>query len=116
MLVTTSAPIVEETSNANGKRKKGQFKTKATNTFKKGYTRVKEAGALPVIENLLGLNQGTTPTGATDNFLPPPPPPPPTPTMSTTTKVVIGVLVLGAIVGGYYYFSKGKGKKGSTKK
>jgi hypothetical protein len=36
--------------------------------------------------------------------------------MSTTTKVVIGVLVLGAIVGGYYYFTKGKGKKGTTKK
>ena len=119
MLVTTSAPIVEENSNANGKRNKGQFKKKATDTFKRGYTRVKEAGALPVIENLLGLNQGaTTPTG-TGNFLPPPPPPPPpTPEteMSTTTKVVIGVLVLGAIVGGYYYCTKGKGKKGTTKK
>jgi hypothetical protein len=117
MLVTTSAPIVEENSNANGKRQKGQFKKKATDTFKRGYTRVKEAGALPVIENLLGLNQGaTTPTG-TGNFLPPTDTPPPPPTgMSTTTKVVIGVLVLGAIVGGYYYFTKGKGKKGTTKK
>jgi hypothetical protein len=116
MLVTTSAPIVEENSNANGKRQKGQFKQKATDTFKKGYTRVKEAGALPVIENLLGLGQGTT-TQTGGNFTPPPPPPPPPPTtMSTTTKVVIGVLVLGAIVGGYYYFTKGKGKKGTTKK
>ena len=116
MLVTTSAPIVEENSNANGKRQKGQFKQKASDTFKRGYSRVKEAGALPVIENLLGLNQGTTnQTG--ENFTPPPPPPPPPPTtMSTTTKVVIGVLVLGAIVGGYYYFTKGKGKKTTAKK
>jgi hypothetical protein len=115
MLVTTSAPIVEENSNANGKRQKGQFKQKASDTFKRGYSRVKEAGALPVIENLLGLGQGTT-TQTGGNFTPPPPPPPPPPTMSTTTKVVIGVLVLGAIVGGYYYFTKGKGKKTTAKK
>jgi hypothetical protein len=116
MLVTTSAPIVEETSNANGKRQKGQFKQKASDTFKKGYTRVKEAGALPVIENLLGLNQGTTTPTGTGNFTPPTDTPPPPTTMSTTTKVVIGVLVLGAIVGGYYYFTKGKGKKTTAKK
>ena len=115
MLVTTSAPIVEENSNANGKRQKGQFKQKASDTFKRGYSRVKEAGALPVIENLLGLNQGTTNQTGGD-FTPPPPPPPPPTTMSTTTKVVIGVLVLGAIVGGYYYFTKGKGKKTTAKK
>ena len=115
MLVTTSAPIVEENSNANGKRQKGQFKQKASDTFKRGYSRVKEAGALPVIENLLGLNQGTTNQTGGD-FTPPPPPPPPPTRMSTTTKVVIGVLVLGAIVGGYYYFTKGKGKKTTAKK
>jgi hypothetical protein len=115
MLVTTSAPIVEETSNANGKKKKGAFKKKASETFKKGYTRVKEAGALPVIENLLGLNQGT-PTATGTDFMPPPPPPPAPTGMSTTTKVVIGVLVVGAIVGGYLYFKKSKGKKAVTKK
>jgi hypothetical protein len=113
MLVTTNAPIVEESSSANGKRRtrqKGQFGKQATEKFRSGYTRLKEAGGLPVIENLLGLGQGTT-TNTEANFMPPPPPPPPPPTgMSTTTKVVIGVLVVGAIAGAIYYFTKVKGK------
>lgn len=111
MLVTTNAPIVEETSSANGKkRKKGQFGKQATEKFKSGYSRLKEAGGLPVIENLLGLNQGTTPNAMATDFMPPPPPPPPT-GMSTTTKIVIGVLVAGAVAGAIYYFVKVKGKK-----
>ena len=113
MLVTTNAPIVEETSSANGNRRRtrGQFGKRATEKFRKGYGRIKEAGALPVIENLLGLNQGTSTPNTTDLMPPPPPPPPPTKKMSTTTKIVIGVLVAGAIAGAIYYFTKVKGKK-----
>lgn len=115
MLVTTNAPIIEETSSANGrrsKRRKGDFGTKAKTTAERGYTRLKEAGALPVIENLLGLNKGNTITVASEQFMPPPPPPPPTKEpMSTTKKVIIGVLIVGAIAGAYYYFTKVQGKK-----
>jgi hypothetical protein len=115
MLVTTSRPIYEENSNANGKKKPrtGKFRKKLATGFQKGYAKVKEAGALPVIENLLGLGMGsgTTPTGADLPSSTPIDTPPPT-TMSTTTKVVIGVLVLGAVVGAVYYFNKNKSVKG----
>jgi len=113
MLVTTNAPIYEENSNVSGKKKQrtGKFRKKVATGFQKGYAKVKEAGALPVIENLLGLNtgSGTTEMGAnlptqTEEVIAPK-------TMSTTTKVVIGVLVLGAVVGAYFYFNKtAKGK------
>jgi hypothetical protein len=109
MLVTTNAPIIEEQSNASGKKKKGTFGKNVTEKFKSGYGKFKEAGGLPVVENLLKLNTGT-PVDNTGLNTPPPPPPPPPTGMSTTTKVVIGVLVVGAIAGAYYYFSKGKGK------
>lgn len=123
MLVTTNAPIVEETSSANGRkkrtRKKSEFGQKATEKLKQGYSRVKEAGGLPVIENLLGLNQGAiqSNTGTIDAMTPPPPPPPQTTGMSKNTKIFIGVLVVGAIAGAIYYFTKVKGKKakGSSK-
>ena len=115
MIVTTSAPIIEEISSANGKKNKGQFKKQAGERFRSGYGKLKEAGAFPVIENLLKLNTGTgmgtgsgTATGMVDeNLLPPkvdedlPPK-----KMSTTTKIVIAVLILGAIGGGIYFYKK----------
>ena len=118
MLVTTSAPIIEETSSANGKKKSGTFKRKAGDTFRRGYSQLKEAGGLPVIENLLKLNTGTgmgTGTIPNENLLPPVEQPLDTtkPPMSTTKKVVIAVLILGAIGGAYYYFNKST--KGATK-
>jgi hypothetical protein len=117
MLVKTSAPIYEENSNANGKRKKGQFKKKFQTGFQKGYTKIKDAGALPVIESLLGLQIGsgvsTVGTGAempqNTNITPPPT------EMSTTKKVVIGALILGAIVGAYFYFKAPSPKKATVK-
>lgn len=118
MLVTTSAPIIEETSNLEGNKRTGKFRKKAGEKFRSGYGKLKEAGALPVIENLLKLNTATgSGTIPNENLLPPtqqpldtPPPP-----MSTTKKVVIAVLILGAIGGAYYYFTK-SGKKGKASK
>lgn len=116
MLVTTSAPIIEETSNAEGDKKTGKFRKKAGEKFRSGYGKLKEAGALPVIENLLKLNTGSGTNLPNENILPPPPPPPTEPTgMSTTSKVFIGVLIVGAIAGAYYYFNK-SGKTGKTAK
>ena len=114
MLVTTSRPIYEENSNANGKKKPrtGKFRKKLATGFQKGYSKVKEAGAFPVIENLLGLGSGTTQMGADLPNATEIPTPQQTTTMSTTTKVVIGVLVLGAVVGAVYYFNKNKSVKG----
>jgi hypothetical protein len=110
MFITTNAPIIEEQSNAVGKKK--AFK-KAGEKIKGGFTKFTQAGGLGVIENLLnpqgnmGANMGTT------NVLPPPPPEPVKTGMSTTTKVIIGVLVIGAIAGAIYYSKKGKGAKSS---
>ena len=116
MIVRTSAPIIEESSNASGKRKKrvkGDFGKRATEKFKGGYAKVKESGALPVIENLLGL--GKTPeTVVTDTTLPTKETEQKdtTPTgMSTTKKVVIGVVILGAIIGGYLLYKKNVSSK-----
>lgn len=110
MIVTTSAPIIEETSSANGTKKSGQFKKQAGERFRSGYGKLKEAGAFPVIENLLKLNTGSgTGTGMANETLLTPkeiiteePPK----KMSTTTKIVIAVLILGAIGGGIYYYKK----------
>ncbi len=60
MLVISKAPIVEEEfSNLTQEQRRARRKQrsrKATETFKGGYSRFKEAGGLPVIENLLGLS------------------------------------------------------------
>ena len=59
MLVISKAPIVEEYSNLTTKEKRAQRKAKTrkvTDKLKGGYTRFKDAGGLPVIENLLGLS------------------------------------------------------------
>jgi hypothetical protein len=112
MIVKTNAPILEESSNVSGK-KKGTFGKKATEKFKSGYGKVKEAGGLPVIENLLGLSPKTPltdPLIPTTTVVTTPTPEP----MSTTKKVIIGVVVVGAIVGAYMYFKKGQ-KKSSKK-
>lgn len=111
MLISTNAPIIEEQSNAIGKRKKGTFGKRAGEKIRSGIGKFTQAGGLGVIENLLNP-QGSQGTNMPENnFTPPPPLPEPTKTgMSTTTKVVIGVLVVGAIAGAYYYFNKGKGK------
>jgi hypothetical protein len=116
MLISTNAPIIEEQSNAIGKRKKGTFGKRASEKIRSGIGKFTQAGGLGVIENLINPqgSQGNS-TGET-NFTPPPPPPTTAPTgMTTTTKVIIGVLVVGAIAGAYFYFnkSKSKGKKSS---
>jgi hypothetical protein len=109
MIVKTNAPILEDSSNVVGKGK-GTFGKMATEKFKGGYGRLKESGALPVIENLLGLGQKPQDFSTNPNFNPPPPPPPPPPTgMSTTVKVVIGVVVVGSIIGAFMYFKRAKG-------
>ena len=110
MLVTTNAPIYEEKSSANGKKKspKGTFRKKLKTGFQKGYTRLNEAGAFPVIGNLLGLttsNSGNPPIESVPISAQPEIPQPPK-KMTTTTKVLVGVVVLGAIVGAYFYFKK----------
>ena len=114
MFITTNAPIIEEQSNAVGKKK--AFK-KAGEKIKGGFTKFTQAGGLGVIENLLNP-QGSQGTNMGENQqqqqqqqqqvqeLPPK-------GMSTTTKVIIGVLVVGAIGGAIYYSKKGKGAKSS---
>ena len=106
MNVITNAPIIEESSSANGKKglkSKGQLGAKA----KAGYGKLVDAGALPVIGNLLGLNQ--TPVAPMDSTVVTPidttPPP-----MSTTKKVVIGVVVVG-VIASIIYLVKKSGKK-----
>jgi len=123
MNVITSRPVYDETTSnccgtssfddysyARGKKKvrSGKFKEKA----KQGYQRVKEAGGLSFLENVLGLNQQPTNTQLTDTNIPdadlnvqtkkP---------MSTTTKVLIGVGVVGAIGLVWYFGFRKKGAK-----
>ena len=110
MIVKTNAPILEDSSNVVGKGK-GTFGKMATEKFKGGYGRLKESGALPVIENLLGLGQKPQNVVTDPNLMLPPvvvTPPPPT-GMSTTVKVVIGVVVVGSIIGAFMYFKRAKG-------
>jgi len=116
-VITNRRVITEDTSNccgtssfddysyAKGKGKKprsGKFKEK----LQGGYTRVKEAGGLGFLENILGLNQQAQNQGTTQgNQLPdenlnikvkeP---------MSNTTKILIGVGVAGAIGLAVWYF------------
>lgn len=116
-VITNRRVITEDTSNccgtssfddysyAKGKGKKvrsGKFKEK----LQGGYTKVKEAGGLSFLENVLGLNQQAQNQGTTqDNQLPdanlnvqvkqP---------MSNTTKILIGVGVAGAVGLAVWYF------------
>ena len=101
----------DDYSYAKGKGKKvrsGKFKEK----LQGGYTKVKEAGGLSFLENILGLNQQSQNQGTIQgNQLPetnvnvqmkqP---------MSNTTKILIGVGVAGAVGLAVWYF--GFRKKG----
>ena len=111
MNVITSRPIIDgdsamidSFSNAGGKTDRKKRRKEVGKKIKEGgnkaYVRLKEAGALPVIENLLGLQPTQTTTEVIDgNVLPPTENPP----MSTTKKVLIGVGIVGAI-GLIWYF------------
>ena len=116
-VITNRRVITEDTSNccgtssfddysyAKGKGKKvrsGKFKEK----LQGGYTKVKEAGGLSFLENILGLNQQSQNQGTIQgNQLPetnvnvqmkqP---------MSNTTKILIGVGVAGAVGLAVWYF------------
>ena len=95
----------DDYSYAKGKGKKvrsGKFKEK----LQGGYTKVKEAGGLSFLENILGLNQQSQNQGTIQgNQLPdanlnvqvkqP---------MSNTTKILIGVGVAGAVGLAVWYF------------
>ena len=116
-VITNRRVLTEDTSNccgmssfddysyAKGKGKKprsGKFKEK----LQGGYTKVKEAGGLSFLENVLGLNQQAQNQGTMQgNQLPDPnlniqvkqP-------MSNTTKILIGVGVAGAVGLAVWYF------------
>ena len=95
----------DDYSYAKGKGKKvrsGKFKEK----LQGGYTKVKEAGGLSFLENILGLNQqsqnqgtiqGNQLTDANLNVQVKQP-------MSNTTKILIGVGVAGAVGLAVWYF------------
>ena len=111
MKVITDAPIFEEQSNAKGKNW-----TNFQNWSKDKYGKIKDAGAFPVIENLLGLGKKPTPEPPVFNN------PPPIldsnenkkPKMKLATKIIIGVVGVGIIVGVIYLIRRNK--KGSLKK
>ena len=110
MKVITDAPIFEEQSNAKGKNW-----TNFQNWTKDKYGKIKDAGAFPVIENLLGLGKKPKPkpeVNVNDN---------PNliieqekPKMKLATKIIIGVVGVGIIVGVIYLIRRNK--KGSLKK
>lgn len=116
-VITNRRVITEDTSNccgtssfddysyAKGKGKKprsGKFKEK----LQGGYTKVKEAGGLSFLENVLGLNQQAQNQGTmqgnqlTDQNLNIKVKEP----MSNTTKILIGVGVAGAVGLAVWYF------------
>jgi hypothetical protein len=111
MKVITDAPIFEEQSNAKGKNW-----TNFKNWGKDKYGKIKEAGAFPVIENLLGL--GKKPKPKPDVDINPKPDfileDDPKPKMKLATKIIIGVVAVGVIVGVIYLIKRNK--KGSLKK
>jgi hypothetical protein len=116
-VITNRQVLTEDTSNccgmssfddysyAKGKGKKvrsGKFKEK----LQGGYTKVKEAGGLSFLENVLGLNQqaqnqgtmqGNQLTDPNLNIKVKEP-------MSNTTKILIGVGVAGAVGLAVWYF------------
>jgi len=124
MLVMTKAPIIEEVSSANGRKGKRAKSGRVSDSLKRGYSRLRDAGGIATIENLLGVgtldpNLATrTPVsggGSQDNDMPPPPPPPPNDTkkpMTKTTKIVlwsVGILAVAGI--SYYLYKRSKGGK-----
>ena len=108
MKVITDAPIFEEQSNAKGKNWTN-FKTWG----KDKYGKIKDAGAFPVIENLLGLGKKPNPEPVV-NYKPDPIIEQEKPKMKLATKIIIGVVGVGIIVGVIYLIRRNK--KGSLKK
>lgn len=130
MNVITTNPIIEETySEVGGKKKKTTSKKKgqAGTKLKNAYTKVRDAGGVTFLENLLGVGQGGTPDVPVEGAMP---------TNQTSTgntavdeptkskfptwaKWVIGLAVVGGIGYGVYRMMKtpAKGvKKPSLKK
>ena len=109
MKVITDAPIFEEQSNAKGKNW-----TNFQKWSKDKYGKIKDAGAFPVIENLLGLGKKPKP----DVDVNPKPDfilqEEPKPKMKLATKIIIGVVAVGVVVGVIYLIRRNK--KGSLKK
>lgn len=125
MLVMTKAPIIEEVSSANGRKGKRAKSGKVSDSLKKGYTRLKEAGGVPVIENLLGIGAvGANMPPVDGNLLITDPNADKKPDadadkkpegMSKTTKIVlisVGVLAIAGIA--YYLYARSKGGKVSS--
>ena len=108
MKVITDAPIFEEQSNAKGKNW-----TNFQNWTKDKYGKIKDAGAFPVIENLLGLGKKPKPE-ADVNYKPDLVIEQEKPKMKLATKIIIGVVAVGVVVGVIYLIRRNK--KGSLKK
>lgn len=105
-------------SNAGGKRTKrkrtGELGKNIREKTQKGYTRLKEAGGIPVIENLLGLTPSQTVVESTNLDIQPQPET--KPPMSTTKKVLIGVGIAGAIGLIWYFGFRKNAPKSASKK
>lgn len=108
----------DDYSNAGGKKPKkkrtGEFGKNVREKTQKGYIRLKEAGGIPVIENLLGLTPSQTVVESTNLDIQPPsetkaP-------MSTTKKVLIGVGIAGAIGLIWYFGFRKNAPKSASKK
>lgn len=128
MLIMTKAPIIEEMSSANGKKKRKKRSGKFGKNLKQGYSRLRDAGGVSVIENLLGVGAldpnlaSETPVGGgasqelnlplTDEKLNDKPKTP----MTKTTKIVLWSVGILAVAGlSYYFYTKSKGKVSSAK-
>lgn len=124
MLVMTKAPIIEEMSSANGKKKKTKKNRKFGENLKKGYGKLRDAGGVAVIENLLGVgavdpnlaSQTPIDGGTQDLNLPPTDGEKDKKPMSKTTKIVLWTVGIVAVAGlSYYLYTKNKGKVSSAK-
>lgn len=108
----------DDYSNAGGKKPKkkrtGEFGKNVREKTQKGYIRLKEAGGIPVIENLLGLTPSQTVVESTNLDIQPPSDT--KPPMSTTKKVLIGVGIAGAIGLIWYFGFRKNAPKSASKK
>jgi hypothetical protein len=108
----------DDYSNAGGKKPKkkrtGEFGKNVREKTQKGYIRLKEAGGIPVIENLLGLTPSQTVVESTNLDIQPPSDT--KPPMSTTKKVLIGVGIAGAIGLIWYFGFRKNASKNARKK
>jgi hypothetical protein len=108
----------DDYSNAGGKKPKkkrtGEFGKNVREKTQKGYIRLKEAGGIPVIENLLGLTPSQTVVESTNLDIQPPSDT--KPPMSTTNKILIGVGIAGAIGLIWYFGFRKDASKNARKK